>query len=98
MAEMAKLRMLKAFANSSILATLLCKISMIKVELAGIDSNGGPCYVGTGCFHRRETLCGKMYDKECKGEQTTRNNDRKIEEIKCKCTRRNMQSSCKLQL
>ncbi|RVW33636.1 Cellulose synthase-like protein E6 [Vitis vinifera] len=62
MGEMAKLWILKAFANSSILATLLCKISMIKVQLAGIDSNGGPCYVGTGCFHRRETLCGKIYE------------------------------------
>ncbi|KAL6332717.1 hypothetical protein AAG906_010057 [Vitis piasezkii] len=36
--------------------------SSIKVQLAGIDSNGGPCYVGTGCFHRRETLCGKIYE------------------------------------
>ncbi|KAL6323670.1 hypothetical protein AAG906_002137 [Vitis piasezkii] len=36
--------------------------SSIKVELAGIDSNGGPCYVGTECFHRRETLCGKIYE------------------------------------
>ncbi|KAA8537263.1 hypothetical protein F0562_027050 [Nyssa sinensis] len=25
-----------------------------EVELAGLDSNGGPCYIGTGCFHRRE--------------------------------------------
>ena len=53
---------------------------MIKVELAGFDSNGGPCYIGTGCFHRRETLCGKKYDMECEREQTTRNNVGKIEE------------------
>ena len=53
---------------------------MIKVELAGFDSHGGPCYIGTGCFHRRETLCGKKYDMECEREQTTRNNDGKIEE------------------
>ncbi|XP_034697729.1 cellulose synthase-like protein E6 isoform X1 [Vitis riparia] len=53
---------------------------IMEVELAGFDSNGGPCYIGTGCFHRRETLCGKKYDMECEREQTTRNNDGKIEE------------------
>ena len=60
--------------------TLLCKISMIKVELAGFDSNGGPSYIGTGCFHRRETLCGKKYSEECEREQTMRNNNERIEE------------------
>ena len=41
---------------------------MIKVELTGFDSNGGPCYIGTGCFHKRETLCEKKYDMECERE------------------------------
>ncbi|KAL4376350.1 hypothetical protein GQ457_02G031100 [Hibiscus cannabinus] len=34
-----------------------------KLELVGLDANGGPCYIGTGCFHRREALCGKKYEK-----------------------------------
>ncbi|KAL4628068.1 hypothetical protein ACB092_05G210000 [Castanea dentata] len=37
-----------------------------EVELPGLDGNGGPCYVGSGCFHRREILCGQNYSKECK--------------------------------
>ncbi|KAJ0081922.1 hypothetical protein Patl1_09606 [Pistacia atlantica] len=39
---------------------------IMEVELPGIDSNGGPFYIGTGCFHRRETLCGKKYSEDCK--------------------------------
>ncbi|KAK4844771.1 hypothetical protein QYF36_024293 [Acer negundo] len=34
-----------------------------EVEHAGIDSSGGPLYIGTGCFHRRDTLCGKKYSQ-----------------------------------
>ncbi|GJN40372.1 hypothetical protein PR202_gb29579 [Eleusine coracana subsp. coracana] len=29
-----------------------------EVEMCGLDSVGGQPYIGTGCFHRRETLCG----------------------------------------
>lgn len=36
----------------------------IKVELPGFDGNGGSSYVGSGCFHRRETLRGQRYNKE----------------------------------
>lgn len=28
-------------------------------------------YCGTGCFHRRESLCGKVYSKEYRGEFET---------------------------
>ncbi|CAN6174698.1 unnamed protein product [Urochloa humidicola] len=34
-----------------------------QVELAGLDAWGGPLYIGTGCFHRRETLCGRTFIK-----------------------------------
>ncbi|MBA0654043.1 hypothetical protein Goklo_021125, partial [Gossypium klotzschianum] len=37
-----------------------------QLELAGLDANGGPMYIGTGCFHRREALCGKKYEKNYK--------------------------------
>ena len=53
---------------------------MIKVELAGFDGNGGPSYIGTGCFHRRESLCGKKYGEQCKKEETMRNNNERMEE------------------
>ncbi|KAL5771752.1 hypothetical protein ACOSP7_015906 [Xanthoceras sorbifolium] len=51
-----------------------------EVELEGLDSNGGPCYVGTGCFHRRDTLCGKKYSQECCKLDWNSVNDTKIEE------------------
>ncbi|XVF42562.1 hypothetical protein PTKIN_Ptkin01aG0373400 [Pterospermum kingtungense] len=37
-----------------------------KLDILGLDAYGGPCYIGTGCFHRREALCGKKYDRHCK--------------------------------
>jgi hypothetical protein len=32
----------------------------------GLDSLGGSPYIGTGCFHRREILCGAEYTKDYK--------------------------------
>ncbi|XP_048335002.1 cellulose synthase-like protein E6 isoform X1 [Ziziphus jujuba] len=40
-----------------------------EVELPGLDSYGGPCYIGSGCFHRRECLCGKKYSKSIYKEE-----------------------------
>uniref|UniRef100_A0ACD5ZF02 Uncharacterized protein n=1 Tax=Avena sativa TaxID=4498 RepID=A0ACD5ZF02_AVESA len=37
-----------------------------KVEMGGLDSVGGPLYIGTGCFHRREILCGMIFTKDYK--------------------------------
>ncbi|CAK9182397.1 unnamed protein product [Ilex paraguariensis] len=39
---------------------------IMNVEFLGHDSNGGPLYIGTGCFHRRDVLCGKKYNKGSK--------------------------------
>lgn len=36
----------------------------------GLDSWGGPLYIGTGCFHRREILCGMKYTKDYKEDWT----------------------------
>ncbi|URE27905.1 Cellulose synthase-like [Musa troglodytarum] len=49
------------------------------VELAGLDSWGGPLYIGTGCFHRREVLCGRKYSKDYK-EDWKRETERKKED------------------
>jgi cellulose synthase/poly-beta-1,6-N-acetylglucosamine synthase-like glycosyltransferase len=35
-----------------------------EVEFQGLDGYGGPMYIGTGCFHRRDTLCGREFSKE----------------------------------
>ncbi|MCL7036088.1 hypothetical protein MKW94_007312 [Papaver nudicaule] len=34
------------------------------VEMTGIDGFGGSIYSGTGCFHRRETICGRKFTKD----------------------------------
>ena len=31
------------------------------MEFNGLDGNGGPLYIGTGCFHRRDVICGRKY-------------------------------------
>lgn len=33
----------------------------MKIELSGLDGFGVALYVGTGCFHRRESLSGKKF-------------------------------------
>ncbi|KAA3486459.1 cellulose synthase-like protein E1 isoform X3 [Gossypium australe] len=49
------------------------------LEFPGLDANGGPCYIGTGCFHRRDALCGKKYNETCKVDWK-RLNRREVEE------------------
>lgn len=39
-----------------------------EVEFHGLDGYGGPLYVGTGCFHRRDTLCGKKFSEGYRNE------------------------------
>lgn len=41
-------------------------IEQSKVEMQGLDSWGGPPYIGTGCFHRREILYGTKHTKDYK--------------------------------
>ncbi|RCV12123.1 hypothetical protein SETIT_2G244000v2 [Setaria italica] len=36
------------------------------VELRGFDGVDGPLYIGTGCFHRRESLCGRRFTNDYK--------------------------------
>ncbi|KAL7143067.1 hypothetical protein ABFS83_08G166100 [Erythranthe nasuta] len=35
-----------------------------QIELAGLDGFGATLYIGTGCFHRRESLSGKKFSYE----------------------------------
>ncbi|CAN6448367.1 unnamed protein product [Victoria cruziana] len=39
-----------------------------EVEFRGFDLFGGPLYVGSGCFHRRESLTGRKYSEDFKGD------------------------------
>ena len=45
----------------------------MKVEFHGADSYGGPLYVGTGCFHRRDILCGRKFGDQNKNDWKTEN-------------------------
>jgi len=38
------------------------------MDFHGMDSLGGPLYIGTGCFHRREILCGRKFNDQIKKE------------------------------
>ncbi|CAD5315669.1 unnamed protein product [Arabidopsis thaliana] len=44
----------------------------IDVEFLGLDGNGGPLYIGTGCFHRRDVICGRKYGEEEEEEESER--------------------------
>ncbi|GJM86691.1 hypothetical protein PR202_ga02575 [Eleusine coracana subsp. coracana] len=35
-----------------------------------LDGWGGMCYYGTGCFHRREALCGRIYSQDYEEDWT----------------------------
>lgn len=43
---------------------ILIRFLFIKVEFHGMDGYGGPPYVGTGCFHKRNILIGRKIDNE----------------------------------
>ncbi|CAH8347202.1 unnamed protein product [Eruca vesicaria subsp. sativa] len=34
------------------------------VDFNGLDGNGGPLYIGTGCFHKRDVICGRKDGEE----------------------------------
>uniref|UniRef100_A0A5B7C9R6 Putative cellulose synthase-like protein E1 n=1 Tax=Davidia involucrata TaxID=16924 RepID=A0A5B7C9R6_DAVIN len=50
-----------------------------EVDFHGLDGNGGPLYIGTGCFHRRDTLCGRKFSQENRIDWK-RDDNRKTEE------------------
>ncbi|KAL2483904.1 Cellulose synthase-like protein E1 [Forsythia ovata] len=39
---------------------------IVELELPGADAHGGPPYIGSGCFHRRDALSGKKHEQESK--------------------------------
>ncbi|CAK8565761.1 unnamed protein product [Lathyrus sativus] len=41
-------------------------LAISEVEFHGADGFGGPLYIGTGCFHKRESLCGMKFNDEYK--------------------------------
>ncbi|XP_030928219.1 cellulose synthase-like protein E1 [Quercus lobata] len=52
-----------------------------EVEFHGLDGCGGPLYIGTGCFHRRDTLCGRKFSKEYKTDWSSLNDIRRKDSV-----------------
>ncbi|XVF70906.1 hypothetical protein PTKIN_Ptkin11bG0200100 [Pterospermum kingtungense] len=52
-----------------------------EVEFHGLDGYGGPLYIGTGCFHRRDTLCGRNFSEGSKNKLKIENNVQREETI-----------------
>ncbi|CAJ2640087.1 unnamed protein product [Trifolium pratense] len=48
-------------------------LAISEVEFHGADSWGGPMYIGTGCFHKRESLCGMKFSGEYKHKWKSEN-------------------------
>ncbi|KAJ9183063.1 hypothetical protein P3X46_006977 [Hevea brasiliensis] len=53
-------------------------IVISNVEFHGVDGFGGPLYIGSGCFHRRDVLCGRKFTKDFKF-QWKKDDDNKIQ-------------------
>lgn len=49
------------------------------LEMGGLDANGGPCYIGSACFHRRDTLCGAKYSNGYNGKWKRENCQKETE-------------------
>ena len=45
----------------------------MKVESHGADGYGGPMYIGTCCFHRRDALCGRKFSGGHKNDLKSEN-------------------------
>lgn len=67
---------------AEIIRSSLCVL--LQLELHGMDGYGAMFYCGTGCLHRRESLSGAKYSKDCKEhtvETKVKKNDRTVDEL-----------------
>ncbi|XP_015972841.1 cellulose synthase-like protein E1 isoform X4 [Arachis duranensis] len=55
-------------------------LSIVDVEMHGADHYGGPFYIGTCCFHRRDALSGMKFSVGYKNELLKSERDNSIEE------------------
>lgn len=63
---------------------------IFKMEFPGIDANGGPMYIGTGCFHRRVNLCERKHCNEHKVDW------KRVADIKIEGNARDLEEECKV--
>ena len=53
----------------------------MKIELSSLDGFGVALYVGTGCFHRRESLSGKNFSGNHRIESGDNGKKASVEEL-----------------
>ncbi|ESW18652.1 hypothetical protein PHAVU_006G058700 [Phaseolus vulgaris] len=46
-------------------------LAISEVEFPGADGCGGPLYIGSGCFHKRESLCGLKFSDQYRNDWNT---------------------------
>ncbi|KAG6770954.1 hypothetical protein POTOM_022297 [Populus tomentosa] len=63
---------------------------IFKMEFPGIDANGGPMYIGTGCFHRRVNLRERKHCNEHKVDW------KRVADIKIEGNARDLEEECKV--
>ncbi|KAF2299999.1 hypothetical protein GH714_006614 [Hevea brasiliensis] len=59
----------------------LTKNDIYSNSLRALSIFGGPLYIGTGCFHRRDALCGKKFTKDCKFEWKKDDDHKRLKSI-----------------
>lgn len=64
----------RSYTNKKFLFIGVCYVPN-QVEFHGMDGFGGPLYIGTGCFHRRDTLCGRVFSTQSKSTFWSKGND-----------------------
>ncbi|XP_020232856.1 cellulose synthase-like protein E1 [Cajanus cajan] len=50
-------------------------ISIAEVDFRGLDGCGGPLYIGSGCFHKRESLCGMKFTDQYRNDWNSKEDD-----------------------
>lgn len=53
----------------------------MQIELAGLGGYGAALYCGTGCFHRRESLCGRKFSEDQTFEWNSKLEEKSTEEL-----------------
>ncbi|XP_057428900.1 cellulose synthase-like protein E1 isoform X1 [Lotus japonicus] len=49
-------------------------LTISEVDFHGADGCGGPLFIGTGCFHRRDSLCGMKFSDEYRSDWKSEEN------------------------
>ncbi|KAE8722252.1 Cellulose synthase like E1 [Hibiscus syriacus] len=66
---------------------------IVELELLGFDANGGPSYIGTGCFHRRASLWERRITKKLRENGGKRRKRSKKVQVSWKIEAKSLQAA-----